>query len=172
MSRTNSKRRRVALASELDWPVRQHYDLIAGIQEYADSQEDWLVEVSRYPEVRMEEGIRFDGIVGRIEPDTLAAAQRAGIPVVNVWMNSPVAEQMHNVQVDPKAAGQVAAEHLIARGLRQFVVVGPRGRVTTKNFTAGAAAVAPKHRACPVADSRCPSPLRTAARVGARPSRS
>jgi hypothetical protein len=55
MPRTNSKRGRVALASELDWPVRQHYDLIAGIQEYADSQEDWLVEVSRYPEVWMEE---------------------------------------------------------------------------------------------------------------------
>jgi LacI family transcriptional regulator len=146
MSSRRGPQRRVAVASELDWPIRPHYDVIAGVQDYADSQEDWLVEVSRYPEVRMEEGIRFDGIVGRIEPDTLAAAREAGIPVVNVWISSPVVDEVSNVHVDLVAAGRMAAEHLIARGLRRLVTVGLRGRVTTKRYAAGVAAVAKQEK--------------------------
>jgi LacI family transcriptional regulator len=132
------------VVSELDWPLRRHHDLIAGVQEYADDR-GWAVEVGRFPELRMEAGVRFDGMVGRIESGTFAAAEAAKIPVVNCWLNSPVAQLTPNVHIDPFAIGRMAAEHLIARGLRQLVAVGLQRRPASRHFCAGTAAAAGEH---------------------------
>jgi LacI family transcriptional regulator len=140
--RSRRKPLRIAVASELDWPLRRHYDLIAGIQEFADSHANWVVEVGPYPEVRMEQGVRLDGIVGRITVDTLAAANAAGIPVANAWRHSPVLAQIPSVLIDAYAAGRMAAEHLVARGFRRLALFQPRRRVTNDNFFAGGQAVA------------------------------
>jgi LacI family transcriptional regulator len=66
--------------------------------------------------------------VGRITPQIRAAAETAGIPVVNSWQNSPVAAQIPSVFVDSEHAGRMAIEHLHARGLRRFVSFSMRGR--------------------------------------------
>jgi LacI family transcriptional regulator len=113
-----SATKRIAVQMELAWPVRRHYDVLAGIYEYADRKGNWIIETSRFPELRMDHGIEFDGVVGRIEPGMHAAAERAGLPLVNVWVNSPVADQIVNVHADLTAASALAAEHLVARGLR------------------------------------------------------
>jgi LacI family transcriptional regulator len=139
---TKAKRRRIAVAVELQWPMRMHYELSAGVQDYAKAETDWVVEVSRYPELRIERGIRFDGVCGRISKDCLAAARDAGIPVVNTWINSPVADKTPNIFVDQREAGRIALEHLYARGLRRFAVFAPRNRIGARLFREGAMAAA------------------------------
>jgi LacI family transcriptional regulator len=140
---------RIAVAIELDWPVRQSYDAIQGIQRFADDAGDWELDIGPFPEVRLRTGRRYDGIVGRITPAMLDAARAANIPIVNMWLNSPVAGKMPNVQVDPHAAGRIAAEHLYARGLRRFVHVGSRRQAATRTHYEGVAAVA-KELGCPL----------------------
>ena len=40
-----SKTIRIAVATELSWPLKRHYGILAGIQEYAETQDNWVVEV-------------------------------------------------------------------------------------------------------------------------------
>jgi len=121
-----SRNLKIAIATELDWALARHYGLIGGVQDYAAQLDsDWDVEVCRYPELRMEEGMTFDGIVGRISPECLAAAGHT--PIVNTWINSPVVDKMVSVLSDPQEAGRMAARHLVARGFRRFVHFGIRG---------------------------------------------
>jgi LacI family transcriptional regulator len=115
---------RIAVATELSWPLKRHYGILAGIQEYAETQDNWVVEVKRYPEVHMANGIHYDGIAGRITNETLAAAKAAGTPVVNSWISSPVADQVPCVQPDMAEAGRLAAKHLLARGFKRLAHVG------------------------------------------------
>ena len=138
------RKTRIAIASELNWPLRRHLDLIAGVRDYA-CQHGWAVDAGRYPEVRMEAGVRFDGIVGRIEKATLKAARRAEIPAVNVWISSPVAKDLPNVLIDAFASGRMAAEHLVARGLRKLVAFVPPRRVAARQFADGVESVAREH---------------------------
>ena len=147
--------KRIAVQMELAWPVRRHYDVLAGIYEYAAGKGDWIIETNRFPELRMEQGIRFDGVVGRIEPEMYAVAERQGLPLVNVWMNAPIAKDVVNVHADLRAAAAMAAEHLVARGLRQLAHVcgeDPHLRSYAQSL-AGVQAVAKQ------ADCSCTSPI-------------
>jgi LacI family transcriptional regulator len=140
---------KIALAMELDWVVSHHYDIIHGVQSYAADAGDWELAIGRFPEIRLDHGVKFDGIVGRITPSILERAQALGIPVVNVWQNSPVAPHVPCVFSDAEEAGRTAAQHLYARGLRQFAHVGARGwKDTTKNF--GGASAFAKEVNCPI----------------------
>ena len=50
-------------------------------------------------------------------------ARRQGVPLVNVWTTSPV-KGLPGVFPDWQAAGVMAAEHLLSRGLRNFAYLG------------------------------------------------
>ena len=65
---------RIAVANELGWPVRRHYDLGDGIERYANEQGDWQLEVGPFPDLRIKRGHYFDGIVGRITPEIYEVA--------------------------------------------------------------------------------------------------
>jgi LacI family transcriptional regulator len=54
------------------------------------------------------------------------AAERTGVPLVNLWLNSPVLERIPSVVADCEAAGVIAGEHLLGRGLRSFGYLGSR----------------------------------------------
>ena len=139
------KERNIAVVMELHWPYRHHYDVFAGIQEYAGTQANWRFDLGNYPELAIAAGMRFDGIIGRISVDCHAAARRAGIPVVNVWTDSPVASRIPEVHPDFHAAGRMAAEHLIARGLRCLAHFGNTGTLTSKRHFEGMREVAREH---------------------------
>ncbi|MEM7394173.1 MAG: substrate-binding domain-containing protein, partial [Verrucomicrobiota bacterium] len=49
---------------------------------------------------------------------------KAGIPAVNVWYSSPVVDNVPSVISDVDAIARMAADHLIARGFRNFGYVG------------------------------------------------
>lgn len=138
---------RIAVAIELNWPVSHHYDVIHGIQDFAEEADSWELEIGAFPDVHLRRGHRYDGVVGRINPSILAAARDAGIPVVNTWASSPVADELPTVQIDWRMGGRMAAEHLCARGLRQLVFFGHRSRMASRLAHQGIAAVA-KTRDC------------------------
>ena len=87
-------------------------------------------------------GHHYDGIIGRITPRILEACRAAGIPLVNTWLNSPVADSLPGVFADFRASGRIATEHLYARGLRSFVHIGVQGDLASRLHREGMAAVA------------------------------
>jgi LacI family transcriptional regulator len=154
------KRKRIAIALELEWVLKHHQDVFAGTQAYARRCGDWDCILSPYPE-RLIEGTRgappFDGILARVTRPMAAAARAARIPLVNVWYSSPVADDVLTVAPDFTEIGRMAARHLLARGLRRFVFVGVlRTERAPQNMLTGYAEVIRKARlplkAIPVRD--------------------
>jgi len=138
------KKRHIAAVMELSSPYKRHYGIFSGIQKYAESHADWSFELSNYPQYLMANGVKFDGIIGRISKDCALAARDAAIPVVNVHLDSPSYSKMHGVYNDYHAAGRMAAEHLIARGLRRLAHFGHQARASTLHYK-GMLAVATEH---------------------------
>lgn len=134
--------RHVAVAMELNWPFKRHYEIFAGIRDFAGKHGEWSFDLGNFPEYELARGRRYDGIVGRIGKDCLAAARSAGIPVVNVWIDSPVAGEVPCVNFDSRATGRMAAQHLIVRGFRRLAHFGFRGSADSKQQYEGMCEVA------------------------------
>jgi len=139
------KKRHIAAVMELNCSFKRHYNIFAGIQKYAVSHADWSFEIGNYPEVLMANGIKFDGIIGRITKECFVAAHDADTPVVNVHLNSPIYSKVHGVYSDFYTAGRMAAEHMIARGLRNLAHFGYEGDRGSKLHYHGMRAVAREH---------------------------
>ena len=120
--------RLVAVTLDLDWGYKRHHEVLAGIQQYARQQRGWQCVLDPFAGDTIStrrRRQRYDGIIARATPRLAAQARRAGVPVVNVWLSSP--EQMlPRVVPDVVAAGRMAAEHLITRGLKRFGYFGFR----------------------------------------------
>jgi LacI family transcriptional regulator len=122
----------VALVLELEWPYRRHVDVYLGTQRYAREQTDWECVIDEFPELsspsRGRDPLAYDGIIARATHPLAVRARRCGVPLVNVWHNSPVSH-LPGAFPDFHAAGRLAAEHLLQRGLRRFAcVLFPRNR--------------------------------------------
>lgn len=65
----------------------------------------------------------FDAVIGRLTASAATLAKRRRLPVVNTWASSPVRD-VPAVMADHEAAGRMAAEFLVERGLRRLVYVG------------------------------------------------
>jgi len=114
--------RRVAIMIDLEWPLRHHLDIFAGTQRYAKERGDWECVVDPHAAQHLHAGrkqSRYDGVVARATLQLAERAKRARVPVVNVWLNSPV-RNLPSVWFSPLEAGRMAAEHMLARGLRHF----------------------------------------------------
>jgi len=74
-------------------------------------------------------GRSYDGVIARTTPALAAYARRAGLPLVNVWMDSPV-QGVPAVLPDVTEAGRMAARHLLVRGHRRLGFLGYRGSWT------------------------------------------
>ena len=128
------KRRRVAVMIELDWPFNRHMKVFAGCQEYA-AEAGWDCTVNPFADRTLEShrgASPYDGILGRPTQQLADEARRAGVPVVNVWMNSPARASLPGVFPDFEEAGVMAAGHLLARGFRQFGFLGYFRDVTSR----------------------------------------
>jgi LacI family transcriptional regulator len=121
----NGKGRRVAISLELEWAYKRHLQLYAGCQQYAD-EVGWLSSVNPAIERMLGDGKGerpYDGVLARANSALAAAAKQAGVPLVNVWLNTPV-QDLPSVYPDYEASGVLAAEHLLGRGFRQFGYLG------------------------------------------------
>lgn len=140
---------RIAIPIDLDWPLKRHHEPYAGIQDYARSHAPhWELMPDEFPGswiARHGKTPGYRAIFGRITTSVADAAKRAAIPVVNVWLNSPVRDHVPSVFVDYFEAGRMAAEHLVSRGLRRLACIGYRRDAATRRFRQGVNDVAQAH---------------------------
>jgi LacI family transcriptional regulator len=145
------KPRRVAIELELEWPYKRHAALFAGTQQYAREHgwdsiiDDFVAE--NLPR-RRTKAVLYDGVIARATEKLATRTAGLGIPLVNVWFNSPVRDQLPGVFSDYAASGRLRAEHLLARGLRRFAVVVREDRGRKLEAAAFRAAVEEAGFAC------------------------
>jgi LacI family transcriptional regulator len=123
------KPRRVALMLDLEWPYKRHVGIFAGTQQYADEQ-GWETVVEEFAEdaldQRRSKSAVYDGIIARATKPLAERAARLSVPVVNVWFSSPARDMLPGVFADYTVAGRMRAEHLLARGFRNFAALTSR----------------------------------------------
>lgn len=115
---------KIAVVMELHWTFNRHFEIYAGIKEYSEEYRHFQLEIISYPDQELERGKKFDGIIGRISKNCHTAALKANVPMVNVWIDSPVVNRIPGVCVDYRAAGRLSAEHLITRGFKNLAHLG------------------------------------------------
>lgn len=120
------KSRRVALMLDLRWPLKRHAAIFAGTQRYANEQ-GWESIIDEFVPEQLQEhaggALPYDGVIGRVGAKLAQLGRQLQLPMVNVWFSSPVRDELPGVFHDPAAVGRLAAEHLLARGLRRFAVL-------------------------------------------------
>ncbi|MEY3896326.1 MAG: Xylose operon regulatory protein [Verrucomicrobiota bacterium] len=119
------KPRRVAISLELDWGYKRHLEVYAGCQKYAD-EAGWQCTINPAVDRTLKHAGSqppYDGVIARVTKPIADAARQAGVPLVNVWLNSPVPD-LPSVYPDFEEAGVLAAGHLLRRGFRQFGYLG------------------------------------------------
>lgn len=121
-----SKPRRIALTFDLTVYLKRHTDIFAGAARYAAQQRDWTCVVDDFAERTLARSASrpapYGGIIARVTKRLVAAARRRRIPLVNVWRSSPV-PNLCGVYPDFARAGELAAEHLLSRGVRRLACV-------------------------------------------------
>jgi len=117
--------RRVAVMIDLNWPYKHHHAVFVGIHRYA-RRRGWDCVVDPHADERLGPGRpAYDGVIARATARLAERARVAGVPVVNVWQNSP-ARRLPAVFHDAAAAGRASGRHLLARGFRHFGFLGFR----------------------------------------------
>jgi len=140
---------RIAVQMDLDWPLKRHHEPFSGLQDYAkEHAPHWELLPDEFPGPWVRTRGRapgYDAIFGRITKSAADAAERAGIPVVNLWAASPVADRVPSVVVDYQEVGRMAGEHLMSRGLMRLGGMGYHRDTATRAFFTGLKAVAREH---------------------------
>ncbi|MBT3199770.1 MAG: substrate-binding domain-containing protein [Phycisphaerales bacterium] len=121
-----AKHKHVVIMLDLMWPYKRHHGVFAGTQEYARRCKTWDCTIVEYADKLLEptyDEPPCDGIIARATPQLAADARRLNIPLVNVWSHSLVSD-VPLVTPNYDSAGRMAAEHLVARGFRNFGFMG------------------------------------------------
>lgn len=117
--------KRVAISLEMDWAYKRHTEIYAGCMRYAD-EAGWICNINPAVDRVLrgkDGGLAYDGVIARVTRPLGKAILEAGVPTVNVWMNSPV-RGLPSVYPDWEMAGAMAAEHLMGRGFRHLGYLG------------------------------------------------
>jgi LacI family transcriptional regulator len=119
----------IAIGIDLYYPFKHHAGLAAGILKYA-AEHGWTCHFEPFigPETPELDASHYDGVIARFTSAGAACVRRAHLPAVNVWINSPDSS-LPRVVLDQRAAGRLAARHLIEQGFRRFAFLGyPRDK--------------------------------------------
>lgn len=140
-----ASKKRVAVQMDIGQAFKRHTETFAGIHDYARQQGQWQLIIDEWADhtlaAQRSKPAPYDGLVGRISARGARHARRLGVPVVNVWFNSPT-RGLPSVFPDYATCGRLRAEHLLARGFRNFgVVYHPPYRASAAEADAFEAAV-------------------------------
>lgn len=142
------KPRRIGLSLEIYLLYKQHAELFAGIQRYADEQ-GWETVIDDWAEVTLDSATKghrpYDGVIARVNSlslELVEAAAKLGVPLINVQAGSPARDQLPGVFPDFEEVGRLRLEHLQSRGFRQFACLSVSGNVPEKQQAAGFIAAA------------------------------
>ena len=125
MKSSRSKPRKVAIALEMHWGHKRHQETYAGCLNYAN-EAGWNCVITPNSErvLQPKKNERpFDGVLARASKSMAQTAGKLGLPIVNVWLNSP-ASQVPSVLPDFEESGRIAAKHLMSRGFKRFGYLG------------------------------------------------
>ncbi len=116
----------IALALELTFYLKRHTDIFAGAMRFADQKSDWTCVIDDFAEHTLATATRgaapYQGVIGRATKNLATATRRRRIPLVNVWRSSPV-PNLFGVYPDVSLAGEIAAGHLLDRGVRRLACI-------------------------------------------------
>lgn len=138
----NSKKTRIAVSINLDWPTEKHHEIFAGIESYAEENTDWVLIWDHFPDIVLsEKPDYYDGIVGRLDDAAIKKITELKLPAVNVWHNQQKKFPV-NVVPDMVTMGEVAADHLIKRGYKRLLHIGYGEQISTDDFHKGMMSIA------------------------------
>lgn len=119
------KRRRIAIALQLDEPYPQHQEVYAGAQRYAREHEGFTCVIDEHPGFNpRRRGVYakpYDGVIARASVGLQRRLKRLNIPLVNTHYQAH-GPGLAGVYIDPEQTGQLACEHLIERGFRRLSI--------------------------------------------------
>ncbi len=135
ITKSNEQPRKVGFWMDVDLGLKLELETYAGCQQYA-REAGWRLILD--PSIKRMHQWRagrapYDGILARATAPVAQAARKTGVPFVNLWLGSPALMSMPSVVADCGAAGVMAAEHLLGRGLRNFGYLGS-ARVTSSEM--------------------------------------
>lgn len=117
---------------DLRWALKRHTSVFSGTQRFAQDR-GWTSTVDEFAcdtlSVRSTKSVPYDGIIARASKQLAERAARHNVPLVNVWLSSPARDMLPGVFVDFGAAGRMRAEHLLARGFRNFAALVSRSNL-------------------------------------------
>jgi DNA-binding LacI/PurR family transcriptional regulator len=138
--------RRGGVMVDVDMLYKHHAGVFAGIEQYAENAgwttilDDWV----EGPLARATPHQRaYDGVIARVDAKRLGAidaADRVGIPLVNVLVGSLAVDRLPGVFPDFDHVGRLQAEHLMARGLSHFAFAFVKRRAPDERQAAAFAA--------------------------------
>jgi DNA-binding LacI/PurR family transcriptional regulator len=111
---------------DLDWPLRHHHSVFAGIRQYADDRPGFRIVIDPFADQTLmasRSSPPYSGVIARPTEALAKAVTKTGVPVVSVMVDSPV-KGLPRVVPDFEAGGRVAARHLLERGYQSFGFVG------------------------------------------------
>ncbi len=126
----------IVVSTRLEWG-RQ---IIKGILSYANEVGPWHLWIQPSVEESLDHlppGWRGDGIIAHVKTQKIAEQIRAaGLPVVNVADFQLEGFSAPRVQTDDIAGTQMAAEHFIERGFKNFAIAAPGYIENAVNYSA------------------------------------
>ena len=125
-----SKPRRVAVMLDIESAYKRHTTAFAGTQMYAQEQ-GWKMIIDEFADdtlpTRRTKSPPYDGVIARATKKLAERAERLKVPLVNLWLTSPVALKLPGVFPDYLIAGRLRAEHLLSRGFSRFAILSSGG---------------------------------------------
>lgn len=136
------KKRRIAIAVEIDEPHPHHQDVFAGIQSFSRKRPDWLCFIDEHPCTEPFDPSHaeppYDGIIARTSPEMLKRIDGKGIPLVNIHYQTH-RPGLASVLPDPVSMGFAAADHLIGLGMPRLTFISDKvhkaSRTVCESFT-------------------------------------
>ncbi len=142
MRQRATKSRPVAVMIDLDWPLRHHHSVFAGIRRYADSHPRFRIVLDPFAGQTLmaaRSSPPYAGVIARPTAALGQASEKTGVPVVSVLIGS-VVKSFPRVVPDVEAAGRIVARHMIERGYESFGFVGFKRELASRLLLAGFAA--------------------------------
>jgi len=140
--------RRIGVALDIHLLYKNHTDVFAGVQQYAD-EAGWETTIDNWPADALAHSPprkpAYDGIIARVSAQRMElarAAEKLGVPLVNVMLSTPAFDQLPAVFPDFAQVGRLQAEHMLVRGVRNLAFAAVEGRLADERQFAGFKATA------------------------------
>jgi LacI family transcriptional regulator len=131
MPKESAKKQRIGVAIHAQHMHAEDQELYHGVRAYSREHPEFECVLAPFAaedlEAAEEGTLPYDGVLAQATPQLVAAAERLGVPVVDVWRDSPVVQAINCVFPDFAKAGVLAAQHLMSRGFEHFGYVVNRG---------------------------------------------